>query len=94
MHNRLRDAIAVLSLTFIFSSYASDIRFVDVTEQAGIYFEHAGGIDLRVVPALVGSGAGVVRLRQRWEVRSLYCQQCIGATGIRRCATEERALSE
>lgn len=57
MHNRLRDVIAVLSLTFIFSSYASDIRFVDVTEQAGIDFEHAGGIDLRVVPALVGSGA-------------------------------------
>ena len=57
MHNRLRDTIAVLSLTFIFSSYASNIRFVDVTEQAGIHFEHAGGIDLRVVPALVGSGA-------------------------------------
>ena len=57
MHNRLRDVIVVLSLTFIFSSYASDIRFVDVTEQAGIDFEHAGGIDLRVVPALVGSGA-------------------------------------
>lgn len=57
MHNRLRDAIAVLSFTFIFSSYGSDIRFVDVTEQAGIHFEHVGGIDLRVVPALVGSGA-------------------------------------
>ncbi len=57
MHNRLRDTIAVLSLTFIFSSYASDIQFVDVTEQAGIDFAHAGGIDLRVVPALVGSGA-------------------------------------
>lgn len=57
MHNRLRDVIAVLSLTFIFSSYGSDIQFVDVTEQAGIGFEHAGGIDFRVVPALVGSGA-------------------------------------
>ena len=57
MHNRLRDTVAVLSLTFIFSGYASDIQFVDVTEQAGIHFEHAGGIDLRVVPALVGSGA-------------------------------------
>ena len=57
MHNRLRTAIVVLSLLFTLSNHASDIQFVDVTEQAGIHFKHAGGIDLRVLPALVGSGA-------------------------------------
>ena len=57
MHNTLSKAIIVLSLAFTVSNYASDIQFVDVTEQAGIHFEHAGGIDLRVLPALVGSGA-------------------------------------
>ncbi|MDD9972801.1 MAG: CRTAC1 family protein [Candidatus Poribacteria bacterium] len=57
MHNTLRKAVVILSLGFTLSSYASDIQFVDVTEQAGIHFKHAGGIDLRVLPALVGSGA-------------------------------------
>ena len=57
MQQTLRNVIVILSWAFIFNSYASDIRFVDVTEQAGIHFEHAGGIDHRVVPALVGSGA-------------------------------------
>lgn len=56
MQHRLRTVIVILSWTFILNSYASDIRFVNVTEQAGIHFEHAGGIDHRVVPALVGSG--------------------------------------
>ena len=36
MHNRLRTAIVALSLLFTLSSHASDIQFVDVTEQAGI----------------------------------------------------------
>ncbi len=57
MQNRLRNVIVILSWAFILNSYASEIQFVDVTEQAGIHFVHAGGIDLRVVPALVGSGA-------------------------------------
>ena len=57
MQHRLRNVILILSWAFILNSYASDIQFVDVTEQAGIHFVHAGGIDLRVVPALVGSGA-------------------------------------
>lgn len=46
--------LAMVSLANVL--HASDIQFVDVTEQAGIRFKHAGGIDLRVVPALVGSG--------------------------------------
>ena len=57
MYSRLRNVIAILSFVFALNGYASDIQFVDVTAQAGIHFEHAGGIDLRVVPALVGSGA-------------------------------------
>ena len=57
MYNRLRNVIVILGFTLTLNIYASDIQFVDVTEQAGIHFEHAGGIDLRVVPALVGSGA-------------------------------------
>ena len=59
MQNRLRNVIAVFMFILISStsSYAADIRFVDVTEQAGINFTHVGGIDHRVVPALVGSGA-------------------------------------
>ena len=57
MQQRLRNITLIFSWAFIFNSYAADIRFVDVTEQAGIHFVHAGGIDLRVVPALVGSGA-------------------------------------
>ena len=32
-------------------------RFVDITIDAGIDFNHAGGIDKRVIPAVVGSGA-------------------------------------
>ena len=35
----------------------AEIQFIDVTEASGIHFQHAGGIDHRVVPALVGSGA-------------------------------------
>ena len=57
MPKSVRAAVAVLGLTYIFSSAAVAIQFVDVTEQAGIRFVHAGGIDMRVVPALVGSGA-------------------------------------
>ena len=57
MQQRLRNITVILSWAFIFNSYAADIQFVDVTEEAGIHFVHAGGIDLRVVPALVGSGA-------------------------------------
>ena len=45
---------AMVSLTNVL--HPAGIQFVDVTEQAGIHFKHAGGIDLRVVPALVGSG--------------------------------------
>lgn len=47
----------ILSFMSAFHARAGHIQFVDVTEAAGIHFEHAGGIDLRVVPALVGSGA-------------------------------------
>ena len=57
MLNRLGNVIVILSWAFIFNSYAASIRFVDVTEQVGIDFTHVGGIDHRVVPALVGSGA-------------------------------------
>ena len=57
MYSCLRNVITILSFALTLNSYASDIQFVNVTEQAGIHFEHAGGIDLRVVPALVGSGA-------------------------------------
>lgn len=32
-------------------------RFVDITADVGIDFKHAGGIDKRVIPAVVGSGA-------------------------------------
>ena len=64
MQHRLRNIILIFSWAFIFNSYASDIQFVDVTDQAGIHFVHAGGIDLRVVPALVGSGCSMAGLRQ------------------------------
>ena len=57
MYSCLRNIITILSFVLTLNSYASDIQFVDVTERAGIHFEHAGGINLRVVPALVGSGA-------------------------------------
>ena len=57
MDSGLRHAIAILSIVAALNSHASDIQFVDVTEHAGIQFEHAGGIDMRVVPALTGSGA-------------------------------------
>ena len=49
--------LTLLSITLIWNGYTAEIQFVDVTEEAGIHFKHAGGIDLRVVPALVGSGA-------------------------------------
>lgn len=57
MQRTLRNVIVILSFVFTLNSHTADIRFTDVTEQAGIHFEHAGGIDHRVVPALVGSGA-------------------------------------
>ena len=57
MQYTLRNVIVILSFAFTLNSHTADIRFTDVTEQAGIHFEHAGGIDHRVVPALVGSGA-------------------------------------
>ena len=57
MQHRLRNAIAIFVLILIPNSYAADIQFVDVTAAAGLNFVHAGGIDHRVVPALVGSGA-------------------------------------
>ncbi len=41
----------------VWYGHAAEIQFVNVTEASGIRFKHAGGIDLRVVPALVGSGA-------------------------------------
>ncbi len=49
--------LAILSIANILPVHAGDIQFVDVTEKVGIHFEHAGGIAMRVVPALVGSGA-------------------------------------
>ncbi len=49
--------IAILSFGSGLPGRAADIQFVDVTEESGIHFKHAGGISLRVVPALVGSGA-------------------------------------
>ena len=57
MYSGLGRAIAILSIVTVLNSPAATIKFVDVTEHAGIHFTHAGGIDLRVVPALVGSGA-------------------------------------
>lgn len=55
--NRLVSIFLFAMVSLANGLHASDIQFVDVTEQAGIRFKHAGGIDLRVVPALVGSGA-------------------------------------
>ncbi|MCY4403889.1 MAG: CRTAC1 family protein [Candidatus Poribacteria bacterium] len=46
-----------LCIMFAWNGHTTEIRFVDVTEEAGIHFKHVGGIDRRVVPALVGSGA-------------------------------------
>ena len=60
MLNRNISASAILIFVIIilvYNGHAAEIQFVDVTEAAGIHFEHAGGIDHRVVPALVGSGA-------------------------------------
>ena len=34
----------------------SKVKFVDVTNEAGIKFNHAGGLQEQVIPALVGSG--------------------------------------
>ena len=47
----------LMSILFVLNGDTADIQFVDVTAAAGIHFKHAGGIDHRVVPALVGSGA-------------------------------------
>ncbi len=55
--NRFLSVTLFAILSFANTLHSVDIQFVDVTEQAGIHFKHAGGIDLRVVPALVGSGA-------------------------------------
>ena len=47
-----------LYLCFGFNSpQAEKPRFVDITTDSGINFKHAGGIDKRVIPAIVGSGA-------------------------------------
>jgi len=57
--NKVIRSIFMLPLILILFSVkglTSEIQFVDVTETAGINFIHAGGIDHRVVPALVGSG--------------------------------------
>ncbi|MBI1929113.1 VCBS repeat-containing protein, partial [Candidatus Poribacteria bacterium] len=47
---------------FVLASWGqvSDVQFVDVTEEAGIHFQHAGGFEKRVIPAIVGSGAAFV----------------------------------
>ncbi len=63
MHTRLKAVrvglirISLLTLSLLCTGKAPAVRFIDVTAQVGIDFRHAGGIDLRVVPALVGSGA-------------------------------------
>ncbi len=44
-------------ILLVWNGSAAEIQFIDVTDTAGIHFQHAGGIDHRVVPALVGSGA-------------------------------------
>lgn len=49
--------IAFYIIIPIWDVNTAEIQFIDVTETAGIDFKHAGGIDHRVVPALVGSGA-------------------------------------
>lgn len=50
--------IIILCTIFLVCNAAiAEIQFIDVTKAAGIHFQHAGGIDHRVVPALVGSGA-------------------------------------
>lgn len=57
MHISILILFIVLCSVYYLNQVAAEIKFVDVTEEAGIHFKHAGGIDLRVVPALVGSGA-------------------------------------
>ena len=57
-----RTVLIFIYCTFLFillvcNGYTAEIQFVDVTEEVGIHFKHVGGIDHRVVPALVGSGA-------------------------------------
>ena len=49
--------LLILSTVYFLNKAAGEIKFVDVTQKAGIHFKHSGGIDLRVIPALVGSGA-------------------------------------
>ena len=50
-------SILFFCIFLVWNGNTAEIQFIDVTETAGIHFQHAGGIDLRVVPALVGSGA-------------------------------------
>ncbi len=49
--------LPLITILFSVNGHTAEIKFVDVTETAGINFKHAGGIEHRVVPALVGSGA-------------------------------------
>ena len=49
--------ISICNIAPIWDGNSAEIQFIDATETAGIHFLHAGGIDHRVVPALVGSGA-------------------------------------
>ena len=58
--------IAVIRITIFFFLYSlisySDpaVYFVDCADSAGVDFIHAGGIDKKVIPAIVGSGAAFV----------------------------------
>ncbi len=54
---RLFYILSLIPILLSINSHTAEIKFVDVTETAGINFEHVGGIEHRVVPALVGSGA-------------------------------------
>ena len=49
--------VVFCTIVLVWDGNTTEIQFIDVTETAGIHFQHAGGIDHRVVPALVGSGA-------------------------------------
>ncbi|MBC8231816.1 CRTAC1 family protein [bacterium] len=37
----------------------NQVKFVDITQEAGIKFKHAGGLQEQVIPALVGSGVAL-----------------------------------
>ena len=58
--------IAVIRITIFFFLYSlisySDaaVYFVDCADSAGVDFIHAGGIDKKVIPAIIGSGAAFV----------------------------------